>query len=47
MAAVINEGSMNDILRYIEIGKKDGRLITGGARDTSTNTAKDTLFSRP
>jgi 1-pyrroline-5-carboxylate dehydrogenase len=35
MAAVINEGSMNDILGYIEIGKKDGRLITGGARDTS------------
>ncbi|MGO9076453.1 MAG: L-glutamate gamma-semialdehyde dehydrogenase [Terriglobales bacterium] len=35
MAAVINEGSMDDILRYIEIGKKDGRLITGGARDTS------------
>ena len=34
MAAVINEGSMNDILRYIGIGKKDGRLITGGARDT-------------
>ena len=34
MAAVINEGSMNDILRYIEIGKKEGRLITGGARDT-------------
>jgi 1-pyrroline-5-carboxylate dehydrogenase len=35
MAAVINEGSMNDILRYIEIGKKDGRLITGGARATN------------
>src|SRR5580700_6397399 len=35
MAAVINEGSMKDILNYIEIGKKDGRLITGGARDTS------------
>jgi 1-pyrroline-5-carboxylate dehydrogenase len=34
MAAVINEGSMNDILNYIEVGKKDGRLITGGARDT-------------
>ncbi len=34
MAAVINEGSMKDILRYIEIGKKDGRLITGGARAT-------------
>ena len=35
MAAVINEGSMNDILRYIEIGKKEGRVITGGARATS------------
>jgi 1-pyrroline-5-carboxylate dehydrogenase len=34
MAAVINEGSMNDILRYIEIGKQDGRVITGGARAT-------------
>jgi 1-pyrroline-5-carboxylate dehydrogenase len=35
MAAVINEGSMNDILRYIDIGKKEGRLITGGARATN------------
>ena len=35
MAAVINEGSMNDILRYIEIGKKEGRLLTGGARATN------------
>ena len=34
MAAVINEGSMKDILNYIEIGKKDGRLVTGGARAT-------------
>jgi 1-pyrroline-5-carboxylate dehydrogenase len=34
MAAVINEGSMKDILNYIEIGKKDGRVITGGARAT-------------
>jgi 1-pyrroline-5-carboxylate dehydrogenase len=40
MAAVINEGSMNDILRYIEIGKKEGRLITGGARDTSANNSE-------
>jgi 1-pyrroline-5-carboxylate dehydrogenase len=44
MAAVINEGSMNDILRYIEIGKKDGRLITGGARDTK---AGDGYFIQP
>jgi 1-pyrroline-5-carboxylate dehydrogenase len=34
MGAVINEGSMKDILNYIEAGKKDGRLITGGARDS-------------
>src|SRR5271167_82084 len=44
MAAVINEGSMNDILRYIEIGKKDGRLITGGARETK---AGDGYFVQP
>ena len=46
MAAVINEGSMNDILRYIEIGKKDGRLITGGARDTSAAKAEG-YFIKP
>jgi 1-pyrroline-5-carboxylate dehydrogenase len=34
MGAVINEGSMKTILEYIEQGKKDGRLITGGARAT-------------
>jgi len=44
MAAVINEGSMNDILRYIEIGKKDGRLITGGERDTN---AGEGYFIKP
>src|SRR6202043_4258815 len=32
MGAVINEGSMKTILGYIEQGKKDGRLITGGER---------------
>jgi 1-pyrroline-5-carboxylate dehydrogenase len=35
MGAVINEGSMKSILNYIEIGKKDGRLITGGERATN------------
>jgi len=30
LGAVINEGSMKSILGYIEQGKKDGRLITGG-----------------
>jgi 1-pyrroline-5-carboxylate dehydrogenase len=32
MGAVINEGSRKTIMSYIEQGKKDGRLITGGAR---------------
>ncbi len=44
MGAVINEGSMKDILRYIEIGKKDGRLITGGERATE---AGEGYFVRP
>jgi len=35
MGAVINEGSMKSILNYIEIGKRDGRVITGGERATS------------
>src|SRR5256712_4733061 len=35
MGAVINEGSMKSILSYIEIGKKDGRVITGGGRITN------------
>lgn len=44
MAAVINEGSMKTILEYIEQGKKDGRLITGGVRDTA---AGEGYFIRP
>jgi 1-pyrroline-5-carboxylate dehydrogenase len=44
MAAVINEGSMNDILRYIEIGKKEGRLIAGGER---AKDAGDGYFVQP
>jgi 1-pyrroline-5-carboxylate dehydrogenase len=34
MGAVINEGSMKTILAYIEQGKKDGRILTGGERAT-------------
>ena len=44
MAAVINEGSMKTILSYIEQGKKDGRLITGGERATE---AGEGYFIRP
>ncbi|MGO8796421.1 MAG: L-glutamate gamma-semialdehyde dehydrogenase [Candidatus Sulfotelmatobacter sp.] len=32
MGAVINEGSMKTILGYIEQGRKDGRILTGGER---------------
>jgi 1-pyrroline-5-carboxylate dehydrogenase len=35
MGAVINEGSMKTIMEYIEAGKRDGRLLTGGGRATS------------
>jgi len=44
MGAVINEGSMNSILNYIEAGKRDGRLITGGERATN---AGDGYFIQP
>jgi 1-pyrroline-5-carboxylate dehydrogenase len=32
MGPVVNEGSMKSILDYIEHGKRDGRLLTGGKR---------------
>ena len=32
MGPVINKGSMQQILEYIEVGKKEGRLIVGGGR---------------
>jgi 1-pyrroline-5-carboxylate dehydrogenase len=44
MGAVINEGSMKSILNYIEIGKREGRLITGGERAPD---AGDGYFIQP
>ena len=44
LGAVINEGSLKTILAYIEQGKKDGRLITGGERATE---AGEGYFIRP
>jgi 1-pyrroline-5-carboxylate dehydrogenase len=35
MGAVINQGSLKTILEYIEIGKKEGRLISGGGCATN------------
>jgi 1-pyrroline-5-carboxylate dehydrogenase len=44
MGAVINEGSMKSILDYIETGKKEGRLITGGE---VAKTAGEGYFIKP
>jgi len=44
MGAVINESSMKSILNYIEIGKREGRLITGGERATK---AGEGFFIQP
>jgi 1-pyrroline-5-carboxylate dehydrogenase len=32
MGPVINEGAMKDILNYIKIGKKEGKLVAGGRK---------------
>ena len=32
LGPVINEGALKSILKYIEIGKREGRLLTGGNR---------------
>jgi 1-pyrroline-5-carboxylate dehydrogenase len=32
MGPVINEGALKSVLNYIEIGKQEGRLLTGGKR---------------
>jgi 1-pyrroline-5-carboxylate dehydrogenase len=44
MCAVINESAMKSILEYIEVGKKEGRLLNGGARDTK---AGDGYYIQP
>src|SRR5437762_7091893 len=44
MGAVINESSMKSILSYIESGKGDGRVITGGERATD---AGEGYFIKP
>ena len=46
MGAVINEGSMKSILDYIEVGKKDGRVITGGG-PAKTAGAEGGYFLQP
>ncbi len=44
VCAVINEAAMNSILNYIEVGKKEGRLVNGGGRDTKSG---DGYFIQP
>ena len=42
MGPVINQGAMQSILGYIEIGQREGRLITGGGR-----VPRDGYFIQP
>jgi 1-pyrroline-5-carboxylate dehydrogenase len=42
MGPVINEGAMRSILKYIEIGRREGRVVSGGAR-----AAGDGFFIEP
>ena len=44
MGPVVNEKAMQSILNYIEIGKKEGRLVHGGAR---ASEAGDGFFIQP
>jgi 1-pyrroline-5-carboxylate dehydrogenase len=44
MGPVVNEKAMKSILDYIEVGKKEGRLIHGGSRATE---AGDGYFIQP
>jgi len=32
MGPVVSESAMNGILNYIEVGKKEGKLVLGGGR---------------
>jgi 1-pyrroline-5-carboxylate dehydrogenase len=42
MGPVINDGAMKSILRYIDVGRKTGRLLTGGKR-----ASEDGYFIQP
>ena len=44
MGPVVNESAMQSILDYIEVGKKEGRLIAGGGPATATG---DGYFIQP
>jgi 1-pyrroline-5-carboxylate dehydrogenase len=46
MGPVINERSLKNTLNYIEIGKKEGRLVAGGGRgDTAGHFVEPTIFA--
>jgi len=50
MGPVINEGALKSVLNYIEIGKSEGRLVTGGKRATfesSGESSGDGYFLEP
>ena len=46
MGPVINERSLKNTLNYIEIGKKEGRLVAGGGRgDAAGHFVEPTIFA--
>src|SRR3954467_1385530 len=47
MGPVVNETAMKSILEYMEVGRQEGRLLTGGGRDTEAGEGyylKPTVF---
>ena len=47
MGPVIHEGALKSVLGYIEIGKREGRLITGGGRASIATGSSDGYFLEP
>ncbi|MCA0971329.1 L-glutamate gamma-semialdehyde dehydrogenase [Halobacillus litoralis] len=46
MGPVVDQGAYDKVMKYIEIGKEEGRLVTGGTGDDSTGYfIKPTVFA--
>ncbi len=47
LGPVINQAALDSMLRFIETGKKEGRLIAGGSRRRPAAPAEDGFFLEP
>jgi 1-pyrroline-5-carboxylate dehydrogenase len=47
MGPVVNEGAMKSHLEYMEVGRKEGRLLTGGGRVEVSANPDDGYFLKP